>query len=189
HCAYCLRQRPVFQRCIAATLYSPPSAQLVNRLKHHGQLGVASTLANEIALALQRHAALGEPRVAGSAMAAAVDVIVPVPLHRRRLRQRGYNQAVQIGRALGRQLEIPLDLQACLRQKEARAQQTLSRRQRTSNLHGAFVARSSIAGMRVAIVDDVVTTTSTANAVAASLLQAGALSCDVWCFARTPAPG
>ena len=188
YCAYCLRQRPVFQRCVAATVYSPVSAQLVNGLKHHGQLGIASTLAHEIALALQRQAAAGQTAPIGATLAGAIDVIVPVPLHWRRLRQRGYNQALQISRALSHELALPLDTQACARVKDVRAQQTLNRRQRTSNLRGAFIARIGIAGRRVAIVDDVVTTTSTANAVALSLLQAGALSCEIWCFARTPAP-
>lgn len=188
-CAWCIRQRPLFERCIAASVYASHSARLVNRLKHSMQLPAARIIADEMVRSIKTSYGADPSRQSGSTHTTShVDLVVPVPLHRRRLRQRGFNQAIEIGKPLCAQLSLPLALNACQRLRDAHPQQGLSRRQRARNLRGAFTATCEVTGKHVALLDDVVTTTSTANAATQSLLDAGAISCEVWCFARTPAP-
>lgn len=198
YCRDCQEHLPAYQRCIAASLYSPPCAALVNRLKHHGALYVApalaSLLANEVRArwqsdpACQRETRIGlQPTLEKPAVSLLPDAIVAVPLHPARLRERGFNQALQIARPLARQLEIPLIINACERTRETSAQQGLGRRARLANLQGCFRCDGRVANRHIAIVDDVMTTGSTADAVARSIIRAGANSCEVWCIARTPA--
>ena len=188
-CAWCISQRPIFERCIAANVYASHSARLVNSLKHSMQLPAARIIADEMARTIKTFYGADPSKPSGAAIPIShVDLVVPVPLHRRRLRQRGFNQAIEIAKPLCRQLSLPLAVNACQRLRDAHSQQGLSRRQRARNLRGAFTATCEVTGKHVALLDDVVTTTSTANAAAQSLLDAGAISCEVWCFARTPAP-
>lgn len=181
HCAKCIQHRPLFERCIAASSYTPMAARLINGLKHYGHLPAREIIADEILLALNR-------RIINGAPTQSVDMVIAVPIHRHRLRQRGFNQAVEIGKSVCRQLSLPLSLTACKRLADAPSQQLLDSRQRAKNLHNAFVTDHTVVGKRVAVIDDVATTLSTANAVASSVLGAGALCCEIWCFARTPSP-
>jgi ComF family protein len=115
-----------------------------------------------------------------------VDALVPVPLHSRRLRERGFNQAAEVARSLGRALERPV-LLAGIRRRGAQAAQTgHGALERLENVASAFAVERNLAGARLAIVDDVVTTGATVNALAAALRRAGAARCDVWAVARTP---
>jgi ComF family protein len=116
-----------------------------------------------------------------------VDAIVAVPLHRARLRERGYNQAVEIGRTLARELKLPL-LQRGIARCVAGASQTgQSASERRASVARAFAVRRDLRGQRIAIVDDVLTTGATVNALAAALRNAGAAHCVAWAVARTPA--
>ena len=118
-----------------------------------------------------------------------IDLLVPVPLHPHRLKQRGFNQALELARPLSHQLGIPLAESSCLRIRNTEPQQGLKVKARKRNLKNAFIGLSHVRGQHVAIIDDVVTTGTTTNSVARALLNAGAKACDVWCFARTPLPG
>lgn len=178
-CPACTSEPPAYSRCVAANRYAPLTARLLNGLKHRGQRHNASALAMLLTASLQR-GAVGEH---------AVDLLLPVPLHRSRLRQRGFNQAVEIARPLSASLSIPMLASACTRRQQTTAQQGLGRAQRARNLGAAFHCDARVCGRRVAIIDDVMTTGSTANAVARSAILAGASDCEVWCVARTPAPG
>ena len=113
------------------------------------------------------------------------DLIVPVPLHRRRLATRGFNQAAEIAGPLSRRLGLPVRPGACVRIRHTVEQSSLTGRARRRNLDGAFVAGCELAGLRVAIVDDVLTTGSTARAVAAAVFAAGADAVQIWTVART----
>lgn len=114
-----------------------------------------------------------------------VDVLIPVPLHPQRLRERGYNQALEIGRGVAAPLRLPL-LASGLRRASAGAPQTaLGAAARRRNLDGAFAARHSVRGLSVAIVDDVITTGATVNACAECLRAAGAVRVEAWAVART----
>jgi ComF family protein len=115
-----------------------------------------------------------------------VDVIVPVPLYPLRERERGFNQAWLLVQALSREREIPSARKALARVRATETQTHLDRQERMANLHGAFVARETgrIAGKRVLLVDDVLTTGSTANECARVLRKAGATSVLVFTVAR-----
>jgi len=114
---------------------------------------------------------------------------LPVPLAKRRLRERGFNQAAMLGRWLSSHLGVHCDERLLLRTRETPAQQQLDAKARRRNLRQAFAVTGELTGKHVAIVDDVLTTGATAQAVAEVLRQAGARRVDVYCLARTPKPG
>lgn len=112
-------------------------------------------------------------------------VVVPVPLHRRKLVQRGFNQAALLARCVSRHLSLPVAHTALMRQRDTARQVGLSRKARQRNVDGAFGARSrAVNGRHVLLVDDVMTTGATAHACSSALLSAGALSVAVVVLAR-----
>jgi ComF family protein len=112
------------------------------------------------------------------------DCLVPVPLHPSRLRERGYNQALEIARPMAARHKIPLAIDAVRRIRATSAQAQLPLRERARNVRGAFIARTRFDGRRVAIVDDVMTSGHTANSLAQCLRRAGAVDIEVWVVAR-----
>lgn len=181
-CPHCLALPPAFQRCRAIVSYELLPSQLIARLKTHHKLIVASFIAEQLSSLfhcehLSKDRTLSKPQI---------DALIPVPLHAKRLKLRGFNQAEEIARCLGKQLDIPTLSGALNRLYDTPSQQQLSRDQRRKNLRGAFRANSSVlAGKRLVIIDDVITTTSTAREVAKTVCKAGATSCEVWSYART----
>jgi ComF family protein len=111
------------------------------------------------------------------------EVIIPVPLHSKRHRQRGYNQSLEICLPVARTLKIPLDLRTCKRVRNTPAQARLNKTQRSANVQNAFVAQEC-RYEHVALVDDVVTTGSTISALSYALLSKGVKQIDVWCICR-----
>jgi len=116
------------------------------------------------------------------------DVILPVPVHRQRLRERGFNQAEQIARSLNERFRIPTDTTSVARSAVRRPQTRLSATQREANIRRAFEVRQpqNIQGLHFAVVDDVYTTGATARAISKRLKNAGATKVSVWAIARTP---
>ncbi len=112
------------------------------------------------------------------------EVLIPVPLHPHRLQKRGYNQAAELALDLSKTLEISIDLKSYVRQKPTLAQSGLSKSEREHNLKNAFAIRKHSDVTHVAIVDDVMTTASTANGLAKLARSNGAQIIEVWCFAR-----
>lgn len=112
------------------------------------------------------------------------DGIVPVPLHAARFAERGFNQAQELARPLARAIGAPLLDAVCSRRIATPPQAGLGARQRTRNLRDAFAASGAVRGLRLAVVDDVLTTGSTAKALSRELLRAGAASVEVWAVAR-----
>jgi ComF family protein len=111
-------------------------------------------------------------------------LVVPVPLHLRRLRERGYNQSADLARFAARALALPVDARALERRRATEVQSRLPASARATNVEGAFRAARLLQGLRVALVDDVLTTGSTAAAAAAALRAAGADSVELWVVAR-----
>ena len=179
HCGACLRQPPAYDRVIAPWLYDEYLAYLIHRWKYQGERRLTGVLA---ALWHQR-VTPGRP----------VDAVVPVPLHWRRHWQRGFNQAELLGRELlatsAQSGSCQLTAKLARRRLATAAQSGMNARLRSRNLQGAFTVSGRCDNLRVAIVDDVLTTGATAAALAQELRAAGADYIEVWCLARTPAPG
>lgn len=173
-CGRCQRKPPAFERAHAAFRYEQPLPALVAGLKFNGRLNTLRLMGELLAASL-REAAPAPPAC-----------IVPVPLHVRRLRERGYDQALELGRVLGRALDLPVAATACERTRATPPQTTLEGKARARNLRGAFRATTDLSGTHVAVLDDVVTTASTVDEVARALRRAGASRVDIWCLARTP---
>ena len=118
--------------------------------------------------------------------------MLPVPLHPRRLRERGFNQAWELARRLARQLQLPARADALLRHRDTGQQAELPAAQRWQNVQKAFMPDPQhgrhLRGQHVALVDDVMTTGATAYAAALAAKEAGAASVALWVAARTPAP-
>jgi len=156
--------------------YEPPIDHLIHQLKFHGSLASGRLLGSLLARTLQRDGT-------------SVDALIPTPLHPRRLRERGYNQAAELGQPVARQLGIPLQPAWLRRCRHTAAQASLGRRQRACNLIGAFASDADLHGKRVALIDDVATTLATAEAMAACLHAAGCARVELWVVARASTPG
>jgi ComF family protein len=155
--------------------YDFPMDLLVQALKYDGALANARVLGRLLAQHLR-----SKP--------CAIDVIVPLPLHRERLRDRGFNQSYEIARFVSNELSIPVDSRALARVRDTAAQVGLPRAARAANVRGAFeTVAGRVAGRRIALLDDVVTTGSTTRAAAHALRAAGAASVVVWAVAHTDA--
>lgn len=114
------------------------------------------------------------------------DFIIPVPLHKRRSRERGFNQAIEIIKGPAKALDIPLDRIHCSRTRSTTAQMDLSATERRKNLKSAFTYSGSLQGKHVALFDDVVTTGSTMKTLQQEVKRAGATKIDLWALAYTP---
>ncbi len=169
-CGHCQRHPPPFDELVSACAWQAPVTGFVGGLKFREQLPAARLLGHLLADAVS-----GRPPP---------DVLLPVPLHARRLRQRGYNQAREIARFTARRLGLPIDPTLVKRTRPTPPQQGLHARERRRNLRGAFALTGALPGKHVAIVDDVVTTGSTVGEIARLLRRAGAERVVVWAAAR-----
>ena len=166
-CGHCLQLQPAYHRVYSAFGYAPPVSELVTRLKFRGQIHLARLFGELLA-----------QRLATQDIQA--DAILPVPLHPIRLRQRGFNQALEIARPLAQAFDLPL-LTGCIqRQRDTDPQSTRTASQREHNLRLVQLP----AHKHVAIVDDVMTSGHTANELAKLLRDAGVKEIEVWCVAR-----
>jgi ComF family protein len=166
---------PVFARARAVARYDATASALVHRLKYGDRPELARAMGAMMA-------------GAGAELLKDADVIVPVPLHRWRLWQRRFNQAMALSAVISRTSDVPCDPFLLARVKRTRQQVGLTKAQRRDNLQGAFrvstEAKERLRGRRVLLVDDVLTTGATANAASRALLRGGAEAVDVLAFAR-----
>jgi len=173
-CGLCQRRPPPWEGCTGALWYRQPVPLLLAAFKYRGRLTVGRSLAELLAQRLP-----DRPEV---------DVLLPVPMHWRRRWQRGFNQAAELAHWLGRDLDLPV-LPAIARHRATPPQQGLDAAARRHNLSDAFRLRRPVAGLRLAVVDDVMTTGQTGRALAALLKRHGAQRVELWCVARTLPPG
>ena len=182
-CGACVKQPPPWSRAVAACDYAYPWDGLLQGLKFNDALDLAPALSKLLGAAIARAAAAPDDNPPP-------DVLLPVPLSRERLRQRGYNQAAILAKPLSRALQIPLEVRWLLRLVDTEHQLALPREARRDNVRGAFavepLALPKLRDRRVALIDDVMTTGATAAELTRVLLQAGARSVQVWIVARTP---
>ena len=178
-CGRCLKRSPAFDRTWAAALYTAPFTQLVRALKYGATLAYAPVLADLL------HA-----RVLSVDDAGDFDRVLPVPLSRERMAERGFNQSIEIARVLARRLDLPLDTRSVLRILDTSPQASLAFAARRRNLRGAFSVvdgcRQDLVGSHVAIVDDVMTTGATLDELARTLKRAGVARVTNLVVARTP---
>lgn len=181
-CGACQHKPPAFSRVEAPWRYAFPVDNLITRFKHQGQWPHGRLLAELLAEHIRHAYDEGLPRPHG---------LLPVPLARRRQRQRGFNQAQMLADWLGQRLQLPVHGDWLLRRLDTPAQQGLDATTRKRNLRQAFALGQPgmPRGLHLALVDDVLTTGATANSLARLLLRAGAIRVDVYCLARTPRPG
>ncbi|MES2819555.1 MAG: ComF family protein [Pseudomonadota bacterium] len=181
-CGGCLKQPPAFDRVTAPWRFAFPLDSLISRFKHQAKW----PLGHLLGALLVRHL-----RHAYDEGLAPPDLLLPVPLADRRLRQRGFNQAALLARWLSRGLHLPLNETWLRRTRDTPAQQGLDAAARTRNLRRAFALapEAAVEGLHLALVDDVLTTGATAQQLARLLKRAGAARVEVYCLARTPKPG
>lgn len=187
-CGACLTRPPSFLYTLSAFEYTHPFNRLIGDFKYHGKLCNGKVMASLLAQKLKtfyQNKPLPE-------------MIIPVPLHQRRLRQRGYNQASELGKYLSRKMQIPLNQQLCTRIQNSPAQMGLSAAKRRHNLRRAFEI-SSLPVLapknpdsenpapikRVAIIDDVITTMTTVTELSNLLKKNGVNEIHIWSIARS----
>ena len=172
-CGTCLQRPPPLTRVHAACVYAAPLDRLLPRFKFHHDLAAGRLLAQ-----LMADACASQPRP---------DALVPVPLHRARLRQRGYDQALELARPLAGALQLPLHDHLLMRARATAPQSELDARARRRNLRDAFVVRGPrTLPAHVTLIDDVMTTGATLHAAAKALRRAGVARVDAWVCARVP---
>lgn len=168
-CGACLDRPPYFDRVTAVFAYRFPVDALVHGFKYGGNLAIGSMLGQAL----------------GAAVSERVDLIVPMPLARKRLRERGFNQAQELARSLARMTGIPVATDFCRKIIETQPQAALPWNERAKNVRAAFVCDADLTDKKVAVVDDVMTTGATMNELARNLKRAGALEVSGWIVART----
>ena len=183
-CAGCGLERPI-ARCprpgqgwllasvVAPFHYETPLDGHIQALKFRPSRPMGRALGQVLADHVRRHG-----------IAAEVDALVPVPLHRKRFLERGFNQAIEIARPVAAGAGLPVLIRGIGRRTDTQPQTLLAARERHANLRGAFTVRRDLQGLSIAIIDDVVTTGATVNALAAPLLDAGAREVHAWALAR-----
>ena len=178
-CGQCLNKPPPFQQCHSAFVYQFPMNHIIHRIKYGRRLSLLPPLAKVMADHLrERYHQQDWP-----------EALIPVPLHKKRLRHRGFDQALQLAKHLHKNLRNqPLQLNAKLvsRVRFTEPQQQLKASLRRKNMRGAFDCKPSISYRHVAVIDDVVTTGETVSELSRELIHQGVERVDVWCLARTP---
>ena len=168
-CGSCLNGPPHFDATLALWRYEFPCDTLVQALKYRARLALAGFFARSLA----------------SRPLPEVDVVLPMPLHPKRLAERGFNQALEIARGLARNLGRPIAPRGVLRVKDTLPQTELPYEERAKNVRGAFLCKLDLSGASVAVLDDVMTTGATLNELARALKRAGATRVENLVIART----
>ncbi|MDR3298961.1 MAG: ComF family protein [Candidatus Accumulibacter sp.] len=171
-CGRCLAHPPHYDRTLAVFDYGFPLDKLIQSFKYGHRLALAAYLGRELA------------RLA-SALEPAPCLIIPLPLHPARLRERGFNQALELARPVAAMLGTPIDTTTCVRQRHTQAQAGLPWKEREKNIRGAFHCARKLPGQRVLLVDDVMTTGASLNECARTLKRHGATEVVLLVVART----
>lgn len=173
-CADCLQQDIFYDQIIAPLRYEYTIRYLISQFKFHERLVCANLLSDLFIQHINNRTHFIKP-----------DLLIPVPLHTSRLRERGFNQALEMSKRFARILNIPLQRSLLYKKQASAAQSSLDFKSRKKNIKNRFELKHAVTGKHIAIVDDVVTTGSTANEIAKLLKQNGATRVSVWAIART----
>lgn len=169
-CGRCLAKPPAYHDAFVPFKYQDEISHLITSLKFGAQYKNARLLGQLLADDLH-----SQPKP---------DVLLPVPLHSSRYRERGFNQSLEIARTVARELHIPLALNACIRQRDTPHQTRLSAKQRHKNMKNAFALVQPLNVAHIAILDDVMTTGSTVQELASLFTKKGGVTVSVWACAR-----
>jgi ComF family protein len=169
-CGSCLNSSPDFDATRAVFLYAYPIDAMMLRYKYGNSLNLGDTFGEFLAEKTNFES---------------VDVIIPMPMHPQRLKERGFNQALEIAKVLTKNYKKKLDYKSVTRQTLTPPQASLPLKERVKNIKGAFKVNADLAGKRIAIVDDVMTTGASLNELAKTLKKAGASHVECWVIART----
>ncbi|MFT5502692.1 MAG: ComF family protein [Gammaproteobacteria bacterium] len=170
-CAACLYDPPHWDSMAVPLQYDGLVRDLLSRLKYSDDLPIAEWLTEET-------------KANFDVIAIKPDIIIPVPLYKERLIERGYNQAFEIARCLSSQLGIPVDSKSLIRKRHTDSQAGLTAKKREKNLIGAFAFDNRKQYQHVAVVDDIVTTGSTLNEITRVIKRSGVQTVSVWGLAR-----
>ena len=178
-CGACLAVPPYFDATVSAFRYEFPLDRLLQAYKFRANLALTGMLADALAAQVQRHWA--------DSGGARPDLIMPMPLAARRLAERGFNQSALLGRALAERFNLRYAASGLARVRDTRPQTGLKRVERQQNVKNAFTfnpGQQDVSGLRIALVDDVMTTGATMSEAARALKKAGASAVDAWAVAR-----
>jgi len=167
-CGRCLRKPPYFDAAQAIYHYDFPLDKLIQAFKYSHRLALGTYFGRQLA-------ALEPPEA---------DLIIPLPLHIERLRERGFNQALELARPLSKAWQLPIDAKSCSRTRNTTAQAHLPWRQRVKNMRDAFHCATDLSEKRIVLVDDVMTTGASLNECARTLKLHGAKNVTVLIVAR-----
>jgi ComF family protein len=170
-CPNCFANSPAFDETFAPFLHYRGIRYLILQLKFHNHYPSARLLGNLLADYLQKTAELP-------------DCIIPVPLHKNRYQERGFNQSIEIARVISKRLNLSLDIHSCIRHRDTAHQIGLTGEQRNENIKNAFSISPKFKAKHVAIIDDVMTTGSTVHELALALKIAGCDRVQVWVCAK-----
>ena len=170
-CGSCLHLPPEQDASFSLFEYKAPVDRLIADFKYHDKLFLSRFFADEMAKEL-KHRPLPQ-------------LLIPIPLHPRRLRQRGYNQSLELVKVLSKQLSIPFSSEPLIRVKDSLPQASLPYKERKKNIQHAFDVTTSRLPKHIALIDDVLTTGHTANVAVKALRQSGVETIEVWTVART----
>lgn len=170
-CGHCLSHPPLFARTTAAYAYAFPLAQLIQEMKYHERLALADTFAEKLSQRIDKDSL--------------PDYVIPMPLHPAKLRERGFNQSLLLAAELARRHDLELLANACQRVRDTPPQSALPWKERNKNMRDAFRCDVDLTGKRVALVDDVLTTGASLNALAKAVRKQGASRIEAWVVART----
>ena len=170
-CGHCLTHPPLFGSTTAIFGYAFPLDKLIQGMKYGEQLALAHAFAKKM---LQRIDKSNFP-----------DYVIAMPLHPAKLRERGFNQSLLLATTVARELKLKLLPNACRRVRDTPPQSALPWKERKKNVRNAFSCDRDLAGKRVALVDDVLTTGASLNALAEAVSKKGAIEISAWVVART----
>jgi len=181
-CGRCIKKLPVFDYVYSPLRYEGGAIRLIHQLKFSGKITFSRTL-GEIMLDCWEDKTTQNSSVD---MLHKPDYLLPVPLHKSRMRQRGFNQSIELARVMAKKLNIPIECNVVRRIRRTSSQTGLNAKQRRNNIKGAFEVVQKIPAKRVLIVDDVMTTGSTVNELARVLKKKSVEQVGVLCLARAP---
>jgi len=173
-CNPCLNNLP-FAKNYTCFKYTSPIDRLILQIKFGEDLVAASILGKIFAARLQD---------IYCTKTHLPEMIIPIPLHKKRLRERGFNQATELAKPIAKLLKIPLARNVCKRIKHTKPQAELSSKERIKNVKNAFQTKYAFDNKYIAVIDDVITTGNTMHSFCQMLKANGAKNIDIWCIAR-----